>query len=67
MCDHENELTMFVSNEIELRYQDTEDHISDKLSIEIQREYDTNVKVQVILTRGTHRGHHGFPDPAVVH
>ena len=46
MCDHENELTSFFGNDIELRYQDTEDHILDKLNIELQSGYDTDAKVQ---------------------
>ena len=37
---------MFVNNEIELRYRDIEDRISNELNIEIQREYDMMFMVQ---------------------
>ncbi len=58
----------FVDDEIMLDNRDTGERCSDNLSIARQKDETGRLKVQTIKRHSwTHRGYHGYPDPAVSH
>ena len=57
----------FIGNEIELRYGDTEDQVSDELGIEWQREWGTTISWFERLYSWNARGSHGHPGPSIDH